>query len=70
MFETELRVVTPDGEMKTFVTHPDGEGPFPVAVLFMDGSATANRSRRTPAASQPTATTSSRPTSSTEPATT
>lgn len=37
MFETEVRVVTPDGEMATFVAHPDGGGPFPVAVLFMDG---------------------------------
>lgn len=36
MFETEIRVTTPDGEMTTFVAHPDGEGPFPVAVLFMD----------------------------------
>lgn len=37
MFETEIRVTTPDGAMATFVAHPDGEGPFPVAVLLMDG---------------------------------
>lgn len=37
MFETEISVATRDGAMKTFVAHPDGEGPFPVAVLFMDG---------------------------------
>jgi len=37
MYETEIRVPTTDGEMTTFVAHPDGEGPFPVAVLFMDG---------------------------------
>jgi carboxymethylenebutenolidase len=37
MVEAETRVGTPDGEMTTFVAHPDGEGPFPVAVLFMDG---------------------------------
>jgi carboxymethylenebutenolidase len=37
MFETETRVTTSDGEMTTFVVHPDGGGPFPVAVLFMDG---------------------------------
>jgi carboxymethylenebutenolidase len=37
LFETEIRVGTADGQMTTFVTHPDGEGPFPVAVLFMDG---------------------------------
>lgn len=37
MFETEIRVGTADGQMTTFVAHPDGAGPFPVAVLFMDG---------------------------------
>lgn len=37
MVETELRVQTADGEMSTFVTHPDGAGPFPVAVVLMDG---------------------------------
>src|SRR4051812_43777587 len=37
MNERELRVATRDGEMRTFVVHPDREGPFPVAVLYMDG---------------------------------
>ena len=37
MYENEIRVPTTDGEMTTFVAHPDGRGPFPVAVLFMDG---------------------------------
>jgi len=37
MYEQETRISTPDGEMTTFVTHPDGAGPFPVAVLYMDG---------------------------------
>ena len=37
MFEQEIKVHTPEGEMTTFVAHPDGEGPFPVAVLYMDG---------------------------------
>jgi carboxymethylenebutenolidase len=37
MFEREIRVDTADGAMTAFVAHPDGEGPFPVAVLFMDG---------------------------------
>jgi len=37
LFETEIRVGTADGRMTTFVAHPDGDGPFPVAVLFMDG---------------------------------
>src|SRR3954454_7946876 len=37
MFQTELAVGTADGQMTTFVVHPDSDGPFPVAVLFMDG---------------------------------
>jgi carboxymethylenebutenolidase len=36
MNEREIRIATADGEMTTFVVHPDG-GPFPVAVLYMDG---------------------------------
>jgi carboxymethylenebutenolidase len=35
--EQEMRISTRDGEMTTFVAHPDGDGPFPVAVLCMDG---------------------------------
>jgi len=34
--EKEIRVPTAEGEMTAFVVHPDGEGPFPVAVLYMD----------------------------------
>lgn len=37
MVEEEIRVRTGDGEMPTFVVHPDGPGPFPIAVLYMDG---------------------------------
>lgn len=37
MHEEEIRVRTADGEMTTFVAHPGGQGPFPVAVLYMDG---------------------------------
>jgi carboxymethylenebutenolidase len=36
MNESEIRVHTADGEITTFVARPDGEGPFPVAVLYMD----------------------------------
>src|SRR4051794_18470368 len=36
MHEREIRVRTDDGEMPTFVVRPDGDGPFPVAVLYMD----------------------------------
>lgn len=37
MHEQEMRISTRGGEMTTFVAHPDGDGPFPVAVLYMDG---------------------------------
>jgi carboxymethylenebutenolidase len=37
MVEKEIRVRTPGGHMTTFVVRPDGDGPFPVALLFMDG---------------------------------
>jgi carboxymethylenebutenolidase len=35
--EQETKISTADGEMTTFVAHPDGDGPFPIAVLYMDG---------------------------------
>ena len=37
MAESETRVLAPDAEMTTFVAHPEGGGPFPVAPVFMDG---------------------------------
>lgn len=37
MVEKEITVRTPDGDMTTFVARPDGDGPFPVAVLYQDG---------------------------------
>jgi carboxymethylenebutenolidase len=37
MVEAEIRVETADGRMPTFTVHPDAPGPFPVAVLYMDG---------------------------------
>src|SRR5260370_1831430 len=37
MVEQEIRIRTADGDMTTFVVRPDGDGPFPVAVIFMDG---------------------------------
>lgn len=36
MNEREIRVQTEDGVMTVFVAHPDGDGPFPVAVVYMD----------------------------------
>jgi carboxymethylenebutenolidase len=37
VYERELQIATADGEMTTFVAHPDADEPFPVAVLYMDG---------------------------------
>ncbi len=37
MVEKEVLVPTADGAMTTFVVRPAGSGPFPVAVLYMDG---------------------------------
>jgi len=37
MIEKEIHVQTTDGAMTTFVVHPEGGGPFPVALLYMDG---------------------------------
>jgi carboxymethylenebutenolidase len=36
LVEREIQVRTADGVMRVFLAHPDG-GPFPVAVLYMDG---------------------------------
>jgi len=37
MNEQEIKVGTADGEMTTFVVHPEASEPLPVAVLYMDG---------------------------------
>lgn len=37
MHEQEIKVSTGDGEMTTFLAYPGEGGPFPVAVLYMDG---------------------------------
>jgi carboxymethylenebutenolidase len=37
VIEREIRVRTADGEMTTFTVRPDGEGPFPAAMVFQDG---------------------------------
>jgi carboxymethylenebutenolidase len=36
MHEREIRVHTDAREMPAFIVRPDGDGPFPVAVLYMD----------------------------------
>jgi carboxymethylenebutenolidase len=37
MIEREIDVTTPDGEMTTFVLHPEHGGPHPVVLYLMDG---------------------------------
>lgn len=34
--ERHVDVATPDGSMNTFIAHPQGGGPFPVVVFYMD----------------------------------
>ncbi|MEQ1699614.1 MAG: dienelactone hydrolase family protein [Ilumatobacteraceae bacterium] len=36
MIERELDITTPDGEMKTFIFHPEVDGPHPVVLYLMD----------------------------------
>ena len=36
MTEKTIQIETPDGDMETFVVHPDAGGPHPVVVLYMD----------------------------------
>ena len=36
MIETMTEIVTPDGRMDSFVTHPQEGGPFPSVVILMD----------------------------------
>jgi carboxymethylenebutenolidase len=36
MIETELNIATAGGAMNTFITHPEGDGPYPPIVFLMD----------------------------------
>lgn len=36
MIEREIDIATPEGEMKTFIFHPEGDGPHPVVLYLMD----------------------------------
>ncbi len=36
MIESELDIATADGAMNTFITRPDGDGPYPVVMFLMD----------------------------------
>ncbi|MFT5175194.1 MAG: carboxymethylenebutenolidase [Gammaproteobacteria bacterium] len=39
MQERHENLQTPEGTMPTFVVHPDGDGPFPVVLFYMDAPA-------------------------------
>jgi len=36
MIERQIEVTTPDGEMTTFIFHPEADGPHPVVLYLMD----------------------------------
>ena len=36
MIEQHLDIQTKDGDMNTFITRPDGDGPFPLVLFLMD----------------------------------
>jgi carboxymethylenebutenolidase len=36
MLERLVDIATPEGPMDTFIAHPEGDGPFPVVVIYMD----------------------------------
>ena len=36
MNEFQVEITTPDGVVECFAVHPDGEGPFPPVILYMD----------------------------------
>jgi carboxymethylenebutenolidase len=36
MNERFVEIPTPAGRMETFVTHPEGDGPFPLVIIYMD----------------------------------
>ena len=36
MRERTVAVPTEDGQMETFITHPEEDAPFPAVVLYMD----------------------------------
>src|SRR3990172_8524775 len=36
MIEHQLNIPTGDGDMATFITHPERGAPFPIVILYMD----------------------------------
>ena len=57
-----------DGAMTAFVAHPDGDGPFPGPLLYMDAVGYRDQVRETARRFGAGGPTASRPTSATAPA--
>ena len=36
MIDRDLEIRTPDGDMTTFISHPEGDGPYPLILFLMD----------------------------------
>ena len=36
MIERNIDIDTPQGKMQTFLARPDGDGPFPAILFYMD----------------------------------
>lgn len=36
MIDQQIEIATPDGEMTTFIAHPERNGPFPIIIFYMD----------------------------------
>ena len=45
MIEKTIDIETPDGLMESFAVHPDGAGPFPAVILYMDAPGIRNELR-------------------------
>ncbi len=39
MTQTEVKIPTPDGDARAFAFYPDGQGPWPAVIFFMDAPA-------------------------------
>ena len=45
MIEKTIDIETPDGKMETFAVRPEGDGPFPAVILYMDAPGIRNELR-------------------------
>jgi len=45
MIENTFEIETPDGQMECFSVHPDGSGPVPAVILYMDAPGIRNELR-------------------------